>query len=82
VNATSSDSKQQVAPEFQLLDAPRLLEALFPDKACRPSIRWLRYQQKARLIPFCKLGRFVFFNLADAREAIASRHTVNARGAK
>ena len=45
-----------------LLDAPRLLESLFPDSRCRPSLRWLRDQVAGRQIPFIRIGRLVFFN--------------------
>ena len=31
-----------------LIDGPRLLETLFPDQACRPSLRWLRTQTQAQ----------------------------------
>jgi hypothetical protein len=38
-----------------------LLEILF-DEASRPSLRWIRDQQKARTLPFAKIGRRVFFD--------------------
>jgi hypothetical protein len=38
-----------------------LLELLF-DEASRPSLRWLRDQQKARALPFAKIGRLCFFD--------------------
>jgi hypothetical protein len=43
------------------VDAPKLLEILF-DEASRPSLRWIRDQQKARTLPFAKIGRRVFFD--------------------
>jgi hypothetical protein len=43
------------------VDAPKLLEILF-DEASRPSLRWLRDQQRNRTVPFCKIGRRVFFD--------------------
>jgi hypothetical protein len=43
------------------VDAPKLLEILF-DENSRPSLRWLRDQQKARALPFAKIGRRVFFD--------------------
>jgi hypothetical protein len=48
--------------ETGYVDAPRLLEILFPNPVCRPSIRWLRDQQAARKIPSVKIGRLVFFD--------------------
>jgi hypothetical protein len=47
-----------------LIDAPRLLETLFPNPVCRPSVRWLRTQVAARTLPFVRIGRLCFF---DAR---------------
>jgi hypothetical protein len=43
------------------VDGPKLLELLF-DEASRPSLRWLRDQQKARALPFAKIGRLCFFD--------------------
>ena len=51
---------QSVNPN-RYVDAPKLLEILF-DEASRPSLRWLRDCQKRRAIPFCKIGRRVFFD--------------------
>jgi hypothetical protein len=62
-----------------LLNAPQLLEAVWPDKKSRPSLRFLRNLQAARAIPFVKLGRKVFFKLEDVRMTIAERHTVAKR---
>jgi hypothetical protein len=45
-----------------LVDGPRLLEQLFPDPVCRPSLRWLRTQVANRTIPFCRIGRLCFFS--------------------
>ena len=45
-----------------LVDAPRLLEKLFPDPVCRPSLRWLRTQVAERTIPFVRIGRLCFFD--------------------
>src|SRR5260370_42459944 len=44
----------------QLVSAARLLEILW-DKACRPSLRWLRRQQKNRAIPYIRIGRRIWF---------------------
>lgn len=57
------------AGESQLIDGKRLLEVLFAEN-CRPTLRWLRDQQKSRRIPFVKIGRLVFFNPAHVRVAL------------
>lgn len=43
-----------------LVDGPRLLETLFPNPACRPSLRWLRTNQ--RTLPNVRIGRLIWFN--------------------
>jgi hypothetical protein len=65
----------------RLLDAKALLEELFPESA-RPSVRWLREQQKRRRIPFVKLGRLIFFDPVEVREVITTRHTIFPRGVR
>ena len=54
------------SPEAKLVSAERLLEILF-DKACRPSLRWVRDMQKQGRIPFAKCGAKVFFDPAQVR---------------
>jgi hypothetical protein len=53
----------------QLVDAEGLLAALFsPDS--RPSVRWVREQQKRRTIPFVKISRLVRFDPEEVRAAL------------
>jgi hypothetical protein len=61
------------------VDGPRLLEILFPHEKCRPSLRWLRDQQKRRTIPFIKISHLVFFDAEQVRDALASQHTIRPR---
>jgi hypothetical protein len=63
-----------VAPG-QLVDGNNLLKIIFPAQ-CRPTLRWLRDQQKARGIPFCKIGRLVSFDPANVREVLNAQRTV------
>lgn len=64
----------------KLVSADRLLDLLF-DEQSRPSLRWIRYQQKARAIPFVKVGRLVFFDLEQVRLAL-QRRTIKGRAAQ
>jgi len=41
------------------VDAPKLLEILFPPD-CRPSLRWLRDHQWE--LPHIRIGRLIFFD--------------------
>lgn len=54
----------------KLVDAPKLLDEIF-DPACRPSLRWLREQQRRRALPFVKVGHLVFFDVEKVRAALA-----------
>jgi hypothetical protein len=69
---------KKLSPEA-LVGAETLLEQLFPVKRDRPSVKWLKRQQSARVIPFLKIGHFVRYNVADVRAALARRCTVRAR---
>jgi hypothetical protein len=53
-----------------LVDAQGCLEELFPDPRSRPSLRWFKYLQYDGIIPFRKIGRRVFFDTAEVRQAI------------
>jgi len=59
------------------VDGPKLLEELF-DPSCRPSLRWLREQQRRRTVPYVKLGHLVFFDVQQVRDALAKNFTVKA----
>ena len=65
--------------DTKLLDAEGMLKEVFAED-CRPSVRWVRNQQKLRTIPFVKFGHFVLFDPVQVREAIQSRHTFKAKG--
>lgn len=67
----SIESANGTTGDVGLVDGPRLLETLFPNEACRPSLRWLRDQQKRNVIPFLKIGRLVFFDPPQVRAALA-----------
>lgn len=56
-----------------------LLEAIFPIEADRPTTKWLDTHCKRREIPFIKVGRLVWFDVAQVRAALQQRHGVGAR---
>ena len=66
------DTPATLDPNNQFVDGVKLLEILFPDE-CRPTTRWLRDQQKARRIPYVKIGRLVFFCPAQVRAALGNK---------
>ena len=62
-----------------LVDGPRLLEALFPNPVCRPSLRWLRDQQKRRAVPFIRCGRLIFFDVPQVRRSLMQNCSARGR---
>lgn len=62
----------------KLVGAEELLKILWTE-ACRPSLRWLREQQKRRTIPFVKVGHLVFFDPPTVAAKLAKNATVKAR---
>ena len=73
------ESNERSEAPLGLVDGPRLLEAIFPNPACRPSLRWLRDQQKRRAVPFMRCGRLIFFDVVHVRRALAEKSGVGRR---
>ena len=69
---TKIDGRELVGPE-------NLMKQVWPDPEDRPSLRWLQRQQKARTLPYVKLGHYVWFNVEEVRAALAKKFTVKAR---
>lgn len=61
LNASTALTDKQSHLATRYVDAKKLLEILF-DEASRPSLRWLRDQQRNRTLPFVKISRRVFFD--------------------
>jgi hypothetical protein len=68
----------ELAVKGKLVNAEELLDEIFaPD--CRPSLRWLRSQTKAKSIPHVRIGRLVFFDVEMVRAALAAKNLVRGR---
>lgn len=82
VNANQSKPIETPAENFgsRYVRAEQLLAALFSPEV-RPSLRWLRQQQKARAIPFVKIGRLVFFDPLAVKLHLETKRTVRAKTA-
>ena len=61
-----------------LVDGPRLLENLFPNPVCRPSLRWLRTNQ--RLLPHVRIGRLVWFDSKLVKAQLDARAMSKVKG--
>jgi hypothetical protein len=70
---------KQPTPIRELLDGPALLTRLWPDQHPRPSLRWLRAQQKLGVIPVVRCGRRALFCPSQVLDAIRQRFTVMPR---
>ncbi len=66
--------------DLGLVNNKELLELLFPNKESRPSLRWLEEQRYSKLIPFCRIGRLVFFDPVKVRAALDSQATAKYGG--
>jgi len=55
-----------------LVGKTALLEQLFPNAADRPTTRWLDTQCKRHAIPFIRLGRLIWFDVAQVKAAFLS----------
>ena len=60
------------------MDGPRLLETLFPNPACRPSLRWLRTNQRS--LPHARIGRLVFFDPPLVKAHLDARAMAKIKG--
>ena len=58
-----------------------MLLELFDDES-RPSLRWLREQQKRRVVPYVRIGRLIFFCPEQVRLALNASRTMRARSVK
>ena len=62
----------------KLVSAEQLLDQVFAPE-CRPSLRWLRTQTKAKSIPSIRIGHLVFFDVDMVRTALADKNLVRGR---
>jgi hypothetical protein len=61
---------QERAERVDLVDAHGCLEEIFPHPRSRPSLRWFKNLQHDGIIPYRKIGRRVFFDVAEVRRAL------------
>ncbi len=62
----------------KLVSAEQLLDLVFAPE-CKPSMRWLRSQTKAKSIPFLRIGHLIFFDVEMVRAALARKNLVRGR---
>ena len=74
INAPTAQTLKQDRLATSYVDAPKLLEVLF-DPDSRPSLRWMREQQRNRTVPFVKIGRRIFFDPQQVKAHLDARAT-------
>ncbi len=62
----------------KLVSAEEMLEQVFAPQ-CKPSLRWLRTQTKAKSIPHIRIGHLVFFDVEMVRAALVDKRLVRGR---
>jgi hypothetical protein len=65
--------KEQERERIDLVDARGCLEEIFPDPRSRPSLRWFKSLQHDGIVPFRKIKRRVYFDVAEVRRALDKR---------
>jgi hypothetical protein len=68
----------EITVRGKLVNAKQLLEQLFAPE-CRPSLRWLRTQTKAKAIPYFRVGHLIFFDLEMVRSSLAGKRLIRGR---
>jgi hypothetical protein len=71
----AADAVSNAIDDGRLVNGEKLLEIVFHDD-CRPTVRWLKHQQKLKRVPFRKIGRLVFFDVDEVLAAWRGRFTV------
>ena len=61
-----------------MVDGPRLLENIFPNPVCRPSLRWLRTNQHS--LPHVRIGRLIWFNPQQVKAHLDARAMCKVKG--
>lgn len=66
------------AEQGGMVDGPRLLENIFPNPVCRPSLRWLRTNQHS--LPHVRIGRLIWFNPQQVKAHLDARAMCKVKG--
>ncbi len=67
-----------VTLKAKLVDSEQLLAQVFDD-GCKPTVRWLRNQMKAKVIPHFRIGHLVFFDVDMVRSALVAKNMIRGR---
>jgi hypothetical protein len=73
-----AESKNNSLEQAGMVDGPRLLETLFPNPVCRPSLRWLRTNQ--RNLPHVRIGRLIWFDPRLVKSHLDARAMSKVKG--
>ena len=54
----------------RLVTAPKLLELIWPDEDCRPSLRSIRNWTAGRIFPHVRIGHLVYYDPEAVKSAL------------
>lgn len=72
-------SHEPVARSRRLLSAKPCIAEIFGDSPEAPSFRWWQGQMQRGIIPFYRIGRLVWFDPDEVRDALAKNCRVAAK---
>lgn len=63
----------------RLIGAKQCSAEIFGNSTDAPSVRWWQYQMKRGIIPFYRIGRLVWFDPDEVRDALAHNCRIAAK---
>ena len=73
--AKQTEPAKTQAAGVGLVDAPRLLAAIFPNKSARPSVKTLRRLVIKQAIPFVRFGGGIYFKVDDVKAVLEKQRS-------
>ncbi len=72
-------NQENITGMRRLVGARQCSAEIFGESTDAPSVRWWQYQMKRGIIPFYRIGRLVWFDPNEVREALAQNCRVAAK---
>lgn len=72
-------NQENIMQTRRLVGAKQCSAEIFGDSPDAPCYRWWQYQMKRGIIPYYRIGRLVWFDPDEVREALAENCRVGAK---
>ena len=72
-------NQENITRTRRLIGAKQCSAEIFGDSSDAPCYRWWQYQMKRGIIPFYRIGRLVWFDPDEVRQALAQNCRVAAK---